>query len=128
MLSASDDERKKMEDLHLVHYVNGWGDELDSKFVKSLGLEKSREFTIHEAEAYAKPLIEAKAKACAEREAKKKSSDAAKFLEAKQTGKPVVLKQWSEECNDPSEECNVDNLTMVAMPDGTTKTTRNHTW
>ena len=51
-----------------------------------------------------------------------------KFLQAKETGKPVVLCQYDAPCNDPHEECDVDFVVVYAMPDGTTKTVRNHSW
>lgn len=52
----------------------------------------------------------------------------AKFEEAKRTRKPVMLRMWSEDCNDINEECDVDNIIQYAMPDGTTRTERYHTW
>jgi len=58
----------------------------------------------------------------------KEAEISAKFAEAKATGKPVLVHKWSEDCNDPSEECNVDYLCEYAMPDGTYKTERYHTW
>ena len=57
-----------------------------------------------------------------------KAEYAAKFVEAKTTKKPVELYGYSAPCNDPSEECDLDNVTVYAMPDGTKKTFRNHTW
>lgn len=50
-----------------------------------------------------------------------------KFEEAKRTGKPVLLCSWPEECND-DKECDVDIVETFAMPDGTTKTERTHTY
>lgn len=50
------------------------------------------------------------------------------FAEAKETGKPVVLRKTSAPCNDPHEECSLDMVTVYAMPDGSTKTERHHTW
>ena len=51
-----------------------------------------------------------------------------KYEQAKETGEPVELRRYTTDCNDPSEECNLDIVTIYAMPDGTTKTVRNHTW
>ena len=59
-----------------------------------------------------------------ERDTKRKAA----FDEAKKTGQKQVLSQWSGECNDPNESCDIDNITEWAMPDGTTKQTRSHTW
>ncbi len=50
------------------------------------------------------------------------------FAKAKETGKKQVLNEWTEDCSDPREECNTDIITVWAMPDGSTKTTRQHTW
>lgn len=51
-----------------------------------------------------------------------------KFDQAKETGQPVFIKSWTAMCNDPKEECNTDIISQYAMPDGTTKTKRDHTW
>jgi hypothetical protein len=51
-----------------------------------------------------------------------------KFETAKTTGEKVLLRKWTADCNDHREECNVDIITEWAMPDGTTKTERQHTW
>jgi len=53
---------------------------------------------------------------------------AAKFEEAKTTGEKVLICQWSDECDDPNEECSTDMVYEWAMPDGTTQRTRQHTW
>ena len=51
-----------------------------------------------------------------------------KFTEAKATGEKVFLQSWVADCNDPNEECSTDIISEWAMPDGTTKITRQHTW
>ena len=106
--------------LGLAKEISGWGTHVDPDAVKALGTE----FTYPEAVEYTRPAREAAEKIAA----KKKAERQAKFDEAAATGSPVVLYKWSEECNNPREECNVDNLTEYAMPDGTTKTERHHTW
>jgi hypothetical protein len=50
------------------------------------------------------------------------------FARAKETGKEQLISQWSEGCNNPKEECNLDIVCKWAMPDGTIKITRDHTW
>jgi len=50
------------------------------------------------------------------------------FAKAKETGEKQVLRQWSGECNDPDESCDIDNIYEYAMPDGSVKTERHHTW
>lgn len=47
---------------------------------------------------------------------------------AKQTGKKQLIEKWIEECNDDREQCNVDICYEWAMPDGTRKLKRYHTW
>lgn len=67
----------------------------------------------------------------AEKEAKKTEKEAkttAIFEKAKQTGEKQIIETYSVECSDPDEECDTDIVTIYAMPDGTTKTTQNHTW
>ena len=61
---------------------------------------------------------------------KKAESDriATIFATAKETGKPVQLERYMTDCNDPREECSTDIVVVYAMPDGTTKTERQHTW
>jgi len=50
------------------------------------------------------------------------------FATAKETGKKQYIKHYMADCNDPREECSLDVVTIYAMPDGTTKTERQHTW
>ena len=64
----------------------------------------------------------------AKKKAEAKAERQAKFDEAAITGQPVVLQSYATDCNDPKEECSTDIVTVYAMPDGTTKTTRQHTW
>ena len=115
---------ESLEKLGLGHYLSGWGWILDNAAHEALG----ESFTIAQAIAYAEPILRAKHDAA---EAKKVAGDqkrADAFAEAGRTGQPVVLKRWSEECDGSTEECDVDNITLYAMPDGTTKKTRSHSW
>ena len=50
------------------------------------------------------------------------------FEVAKKTGIKQKIQSWSEDCNDPNEDCSLDIITVYAMPDGTKKVERNHTW
>ena len=50
------------------------------------------------------------------------------FEVAKKTGKKQEIKHYMADCNDPHEECSLDVVTVYAMPDGTEKTERMHTW
>jgi len=53
---------------------------------------------------------------------------AAIFATAKEAGKPQMLDSHMVACNNPGEECDYDYLITYALPDGTTKTERHHTW
>lgn len=109
-----------LEELELAHYVSGWGVHINSKLIETLG----KEITYQQAVEFSRPAREAKeaqiAKANAERQAK--------FDEAKATGKPVELYRYTDTCNDPREECSLDIITEYAMPDGSIKTKRIHTY
>jgi hypothetical protein len=50
------------------------------------------------------------------------------FELAKQIGERQLINKWSEPCNDPKEECNLDICYLWIMPDGSKKQTRSHTW
>jgi len=50
------------------------------------------------------------------------------FELAKQTGKPQLINHWIVDCNDPKEECSTDICYLWAMPNGTKKQERTHTW
>ncbi|MED4914316.1 hypothetical protein [Parageobacillus thermoglucosidasius] len=52
----------------------------------------------------------------------------AKFDEAKRTGQKVEIRRWTDDCNDPKEECDLDIVIEYAMPDGSVKVERHHTW
>lgn len=63
-----------------------------------------------------------------EKENKNKEYYNKKLAEAKEKNEKVVFTIWSDECNDPEEECNIDNITKYLYPDGTYETVRTHTW
>lgn len=115
-----DHEARLLEELKVAKYVSGWGTHIDNEVIDALG----EEFTYKQVLEFIKPRLEAEEA----KKAKAKAEIAAKFAEAKETGDPVVIRRWSEPCNDPYEECDVDNLVEYAMPDGTTKVERHHTW
>lgn len=109
-----------LEELGLAKYISGWGTKVNNELVKTLG----KSFTYPQVLEYVKPIQEAKA----EKEAVHNAQLEGKFSEAKSTGKPVVLRSYHEDCDDSGEDCDVDILTVYAMPDGTKKTIRTHTW
>lgn len=67
------------------------------------------------------------ARKTAREQAEKEKYEAALKI-AQETGKPAILRQWTEECNDPNEECDWDNMIEYVLPDGSKKITRSHTW
>lgn len=81
------------------------------KLIEMLEIEKNRSEAI-------------KMEASKKKEEEKKSI----FNKARETGKKQLLKKWSEECNDDNEECNLDMIYVYAMPDGSEKIERYHTW
>jgi hypothetical protein len=50
------------------------------------------------------------------------------FRLAKETGEPQLLSSYMADCDDPEEQCSLDSVSILAMPDGTTKRKRQHTW
>ena len=58
----------------------------------------------------------------------KEAVRAAAFALAKETGKNQLICRWTEDCDDPREECNLDSVSEYAMPDGTAERIRQHTW
>lgn len=109
-----------LEKIGLAHYVDGWGYHVNDQAVAKLGTE----FRYQAAVDLAAPVIAAHQDL--QRAMEQAEND--KFSQARQTGKPIVLRSYSDDCDDPREECSLDNVTEYAMPDGSTKTTRSHTW
>lgn len=109
-----------LEELGLAEYVDGWGYHVADAAVKALG----KEFTYSQAVEYTRPAREAAEAQKAAADQKRK----AKFERARETGRPVLLAQWTEPCSDPREECSLDIVQQYAMPDGSVKVERNHTW
>jgi len=111
---------KALEEIGAAKYINGWGYCVEGAIIKVLG----KEFTFPQVAELLRPARE-------EKEAKKRAREEArqaKFAEAKSTGQRVELRSWMEDCNDPREQCSLDHVTEYAMPDGTTKIVRQHTW
>lgn len=59
---------------------------------------------------------------------KEASKLAAIFETAKTTGKEQLISKYSTDCNDKNEQCDLDMVYVYAMPDGTEKSERTHTW
>lgn len=115
-----DEEAELLEELMVAKDISGWGYRVEDELVKKLG----EEFTYEQAVEFAKPALEAEANYKEEKDAKRQAI----FDEAKRTGQKQLLLQYSDSCNDPNEDCDVDICYEYAMPDGTIKTERHHTW
>lgn len=109
-----------LEELGIAKYIDGWGVRVDQKLVEALG----EEFTYQQVVEFTQPKRDQEAT----KEAQKKAELNAKFEEAKRTGKPVEIFRTTTECNDPKIECSLDIITIWAMPDGTQKEERIHTY
>lgn len=110
----------ELEALGIARWVSGWGYKVDDRVVEALGTK----FTHKAAVEYSQPARQAKlARARAEQEKRD-----AIFTQARETGKPVVLKRYSDDCDGSEAECSLDSVTVYAMPDGSTKESRIHTY
>jgi hypothetical protein len=116
--------------LGIASEISGWGTHLEDRFVQAINAKygENIHFTLAQGEDYALPLLEKQAALRFEIEMKKYQSQTNAFTQAKQTNQPVAIRKWSEDCNSPNEECNIDNLTEYALPDGSTKIERVHTY
>jgi hypothetical protein len=54
------------------------------------------------------------------------SKEQLKLIEAKETNKRVLIQEWTEDCNEP--DCSLDKVYEWAMPDGTIRIERQHTF
>lgn len=111
---------KLLEGIGAAKYISGWGYHVDQKLVEALG----KEFTYAAAAKYIRPEHEAVEAKRAQREDELK----VKFEEAKATDSPVLINNYMTDCNDPHEECSTDVVSVYAMPDGSERTERQHTW
>lgn len=109
---------KLMEKIGLAHYVSGWGYHVENSVVEKLG----KVFQYQAAVDLAAPELERKQQAELYAQAELQS----RFHLAAESGKPVEIDSYMAECDEP--DCSQDYVVIYAMPDGTTKTMRNHTY
>jgi len=103
----------------LVKYTSN-GIEVPEVVVNALGME----FSYQQVKDY---LEKRKArKEALKKKLKEKEQEA--FEEAKRTGHEILIDQMYVPCDGSVEECNLDILIKYAMPDGTTKIVRRHTF
>jgi hypothetical protein len=113
--------RRLLTEIGVCKYLSGWGWPVADGVREALG----ERFTYPQAVEYARPAREAA------ESTRRAQSDlrAARIAEARATGQPVPLRSWSEPCCERGRlDCDVDNLTEYAMPDGTTRVERIHTY
>jgi len=103
-----------------AEYVEGWGWRVNDAIVKKFGTE----FTLPQVKEY----MEAFCKAKKAEEAKKETELQAKFEEARKSGKPALLQVNVTQCDGSVEECSGDIIERFALPDGSVKETRTHTY
>lgn len=113
-------EGKILSSLGLTKDISMWGYHVDNKLIENVG----EEFSYTQAFEFARPELEKREKEKEHRIALRQ----AKFDEAEENGSPVLLSKWTEACNDPREECDLDSVSEYAMPDGSTVIKRYHTW
>lgn len=109
-----------LEELGIAKYIDGWGVRVDQKLVEALG----EEFTYQQAFEFTQPKRDQETA----KEAQKKAELEKKFAEAKRTGKKVEIFRTTAECNNPKIECSLDIIIIWAMPNGTQKEERIHTY
>lgn len=109
-----------LREIGAAERVAGWGTKVGSDMIKKLG----EGFTYAQAAEYMRPANDAKAMAAAQKAADLQ----AKYDEARVTGKPVLIKTYMADCNDPREDCSFDTVDEYAMPDGSKKISRQHCW
>jgi len=115
---------KAMEVLGLAPYVSGWGQHISDRVIKDLGIE----FTLEQAIEYIRPKFEAETSQKLARKQVEQTKITNALAEAQSTGKQIIIKQWTEECDGSEQECDVDNLTEYINPDGTHSITRSHSY
>ncbi len=114
------DAARELTRLGVAKEVSGWGCLVDASMVKTLGTS----FTVPEVESYTAPVrAEAKQAELAKEAALQQARET-----AAQTGSPVVLERWTEECDGSATECNLDGYARLMMPDGTIHVKRTHTF
>jgi hypothetical protein len=107
---------KALEAAKIGRYVSGWGWLIPEQVITALGTE----FALPDAKA----LVETRTQKKPSLEQLRRE----KCAEAQRTGKPAEIRRWTEACSDPKEECSTDLVVEYALPDGSVKVKRSHTW
>ena len=115
---------KLLKELGLAKDISGWGTIVDADFVKKVG----ETFTLSQAKKYVQPKIDAIEEKRIKKEKIKNEHQKNALKQAKESGEKVRITSYSIGCTDREEECNLDIVTVWAMPDGNITDTINHTW
>lgn len=119
-----DDPLNILEKLHVCNYVSGWGMYLEPFVTEKLG----EKFTYGQVEELVRPKLLEKSRIEYEKKLQKENEKKEKFEQAKRENKPIILYEYTTDCDGSTEECSVDIVRVLAMPDGTTKKSRSHTY
>jgi len=106
-----------LESIGAAEYVEGWGYRVDDAIIAKFGTE----FTLPQVREYMEVARNAK-------KAEILAELRAKFEEARKTGKPVLLQVNFTQCDGSACECSGDMIERFALPDGSVKETRTHTY
>jgi hypothetical protein len=103
--------KSKKIDINVGYTVDGW-----------------REIELATVLKILQPVAEKSEKEKEERRKAKAEKERMAFEEAKATGKPVLLSSYPTDCDGSEEGCDVDIVSIYAMPDGNVKEERVHTY
>jgi hypothetical protein len=109
-----------LEALGLAKYISGWGYRVATSTIKALGTTISYNAAVE----YTRPARET----AANQKAREQAARDEKFAQAVRTGAKVLLYSYMDDCDDPREECSQDSVNVYAMPTGSTKEFRSHTY
>lgn len=117
---CTDEDSKVLKSVRMARGISGWGTKVESALIKALGTE----FTFQEVQEFLRPETERQEAA----EKAKADEIEQKTRQARETGERVLLRKWTEDCNDPREECSMDLVSEYVLPDGKKQVVRHHTW
>lgn len=112
------EEAELLEKMKVVKYVPGWGYRVPDELVIDGKL------TYVDAKAYSDRINNT----TASKQNAEKAKREAVFANARESGTKQVLTSYMVDCDDPKEECSFDTVTVYAMPDGSTSTSRIHNY
>ena len=115
---------KMLEEIGAAEDVAGFGTKVNKDVVEALGTS----FTSAQKKKYMDNKIAKIDEKIEYFKEEKAQEEARKFEQAKVENKPVLLERYNTNCNDPKEECDIDIIHVYAMPDGSKKMERKHTW